>query len=214
MHLAKLAGELRRRHAIADPPAGGMQRLAERKHRVAALAQLRVHQYGLMAPPIEEHMLIHLVGDHGDRPIADTFGEGVEIGARGDRAARILWAVDDDEAGAVAQGAADFVPIEAKCGGRERNAHAARAGEPHGRLVRVVGRIENNSLIARPRDRLNGVIQRLGATAGNRDLSLRIKTPLIAKLEFLCDLFAQLQRAFHRRILIAPLAHHLDQRGG
>ena len=36
VHLAQLASEYRRRHAIAHPPAGDVQRLAERINREAA----------------------------------------------------------------------------------------------------------------------------------------------------------------------------------
>ncbi len=46
--------------------------------------------------------------------------------------------------------AAHFVPIEAKCRGRERDAHATSAGETHGRLVRIVGGVENDGLVAGP----------------------------------------------------------------
>src|SRR5262249_24803448 len=42
MHLAQLARERGRRHAVADAQAGGVQGLAEGEHREAALAQLRV----------------------------------------------------------------------------------------------------------------------------------------------------------------------------
>ena len=175
MHLAQLAGQLRRRHAIADPPAGGMQRLAEGKHREAALAQFRVRQHRCMAAAVEEHVLVHLVGEHGDRPVADQAASAsrssrvatVQLGFCGllmmmsrvrSLKARRTWSQS-----------------KRKAGRRERNAHASAAGEPHRGLVGIVGGIENDGLIARAHHRLDGVVQRLGAAAGDRDLGLRIE---------------------------------------
>jgi hypothetical protein len=117
MHLAQFARQRRRRDAVADPPAGGVQRLAEGKYREAALAQFRVREHRCVASAVEQHVLVHFIGEHADGPVANQGRERVQIGAARDGATRILRTVDDDQAGAVAQTLGAPVPVEAKAGG-------------------------------------------------------------------------------------------------
>ena len=117
-----------------------------------------MRQHGRMAPAIVEHVLVHLVGEEGNRPVADQRGERIQVIAIGHRAARVLRAIDDDQPGAVAQHPPHMVPIEAKRGRRQRDAHAAAARQPHRGLIGVIGRIEYDGLIPGTHHRLDCIV--------------------------------------------------------
>ena len=57
------------------------------------------------------NVLVDLVGDHRDGPVPGNSGQFVEVGRRRDGAGRVLRIVDDDETRAIAQGAADAIPV-------------------------------------------------------------------------------------------------------
>ena len=159
--LAKFAGQQRRRHAVADSPAGRVQGFPEGEDREAALAQFRMRQHRAVTASIEEHVFIHFIGEQGDRPVVDQRGE-----RRPDLACRpplqrwdFAGAVDDDQAGAVGERGAHLIPVESKHRRRQRDAHAACAGQAHGGLVGVVGGVKNDDFIAGPHHGLDGIVQ-------------------------------------------------------
>jgi len=83
------------------------------------------------------------------------------------------------------------------------------AGELHGGLVRVIGGIEYNDLIAGGDQRLHGREDRLGGTKRHRDLELRIDAHRVTAIELGRNRLAQLRHPRHRRVLIMTLAHSL-----
>ena len=92
--LAQLAGQLRRRDAIADAHAGRVHRLAEREHHERLLSQLRLHQNRSVRAPVVRDVLVHLVGHDIDVVPADDFRKRVEILSTRRRAGRIVRAVE------------------------------------------------------------------------------------------------------------------------
>ncbi len=82
----------------------------------------------------------------------------------------ILRTVDDDEPRTSVQCAPHLVPIESKRRRRQCDAHAASAREPHRRLIRIVGGVEDNDLVPGSRNGLYRVVQSFGGAAGNGDL--------------------------------------------
>src|SRR5256885_12756291 len=67
-------------------------------------------------------------------------------------------------------------PVVAEARLDEREAQAARAREPHGRLVGVVGRIERNDLIARANRGLDRREDRLGCAEREDRKSTRLNS--------------------------------------
>ncbi len=61
VHLAQFGGELRRRDAVADAQARGMQRLAEGEHRETASAQRWLCERAVMARTGEHDVLVDLI---------------------------------------------------------------------------------------------------------------------------------------------------------
>src|SRR5436305_13900944 len=102
-----------------------------------------------MLPAVEHHVLVDLVGEHRDVPTVDELGQSLEVGALGGGAGGIVGTVEEDEARAGIQRRAYALPVVAEARLDEWEAQAARAREPHGRLVGGGGRIEANGPIAR-----------------------------------------------------------------
>ena len=68
----------------------------------------------------------------------------------------------------------DAIPVIAEMRRLERNVDAAPAREPDGRVVGVVGRVEDDGLVTGPHHGLYGGVDRFGAAAGDRDLGFGI----------------------------------------
>ena len=139
--------------------------------------------------------------------------------ARASRSARpktvqlgILRTIDDDEPGALAQARAHLVPIDGEGRRAQRNANASAPSQPDGRLVGVVGGIEDDRLVAGAHHRLNRVVQPFGGPASDGDLGLGIDLDSVGGLDLPGDQLAQSDDAFHGRILVVPFGDGLDQR--
>ena len=128
-----------------------MQRLAEREHGEAALAQLRVSEHARVLEPVINDVLVDLVREHVDVPVANYVGELVEIFWRGGRARRVVRRVDDDEPRAIGDGRGDAIPVVPERRRHQRNVNAPAAREPHGGVVRIVRRDRTRWLHRRAR---------------------------------------------------------------
>lgn len=90
MHLAQFGAQRRRRHGEADAQPGRVQGLAEGEHGDAARAQLRVRQHARVAPAVEHHVLVDLVGNDPGPAIAQQRRQLVEVRALEAGTGRIL----------------------------------------------------------------------------------------------------------------------------
>ena len=75
MHLAKLRGQRRRRHRVADLPAGRVIGLAERADDEAARGELGVARHALVLHAVEDDVLVDLVADDQDIGAVDERDE-------------------------------------------------------------------------------------------------------------------------------------------
>ena len=126
--------------------------------------------------PSIEHVLIHLVGENRDRA-----GRGSRRRARPNPRASatvqlgfcgLLMMISRVRSLKARRTSSQS---KRKAGGESAMRTQRAARQPHGRIVGVVGRIENDGFIAGADDGLNRVVQRLGAAAGHGDLGVRIK---------------------------------------
>ncbi len=84
----------------------------------------------------------------------------------------------------------------------ERNVDAAPAGEPDGRVVGVIGGVEDDGLVTRAHHRLDGGVDRFGAAAGDRELGFGIDGATAGGGDLGGDGGAQRNAAFHGRVLV------------
>ena len=209
--------EQRRRDAVADAPARDVQRLAERVHGEAALLELRVVDDGLVHAAVVLHVLVDLVGEHEDGPIARL----EEMAASSSRSAA-LATVQAGLCGLLMTmrrvrsltAARTRCPVVAEMRRLERDVDAAPAGEPHRRVVGVVGRVEDDGLGARRHDRLDGGVDRFGAAAGDRELGLRVDATAAGGDDLGGDGGAQGDVALHGRVLVVSRGHRFGDAGG
>src|ERR1700722_11695087 len=104
---------------------------------------------------VEHDVLVHLVGQDGDIASADGLGERVKIRIGHYRTGRVVRTVDDDKPGALRYRSAHLLPVVAKIGQLQRQPQSSCTCEANGRIVGIVGRIEENDLVSRTDGCLN-----------------------------------------------------------
>ena len=89
--------------------------------------------------------------------------------------------------------------------------HRAAAGQLDRRLVRIVGRVEQDDFVAGTDDGLDGTEERLGATRGHRDLVLGVNRATVVLGDLGGNRVPQTGQAGHWCVLVAgtALAHVL-----
>ena len=73
----------------------------------------------------------------------------------------------------------------------------------HGRLVRVIRRIENDDFVARPHERLDGAENAFGRARAHGDFLDGVHVPALQSSRLVGDNVAQVGDARHRRVLVA-----------
>ena len=102
-------------------------------------------------------------------------GERIEVLRRSAAVqAGLCGTVEEHQPGARAERRVHPLPVVAKPRLGERQTQAASAGEPHRRLIGVVGGIERDRLIARADQRLHRRIDRLRRPERHGDFALRV----------------------------------------
>ncbi len=122
---------------------------------------------------VVHHVLVDLVG-HRDAPVAHAeVADRLEFRPAQHPSRRVGRRVDDDGAGAGAEGRGQ--PVEVQRAARlEGDEHRARVGEDGVRAVVLVERLEDHHLLARVHQREQRGDHRLGGAAGDGDLAVRI----------------------------------------
>ena len=139
-----------RRERPPHLPPGDVEGLPEGAHHEGAGRELGVARHALVPGPVEDDVLVDLVGDHHDPGAAGEPGERVQVLPAQDRAGRVVRAVHQDHPRARRDEAAGWPPSRAGTrAGRERGAHGPSPGQHHRRDVRVVDRLEDDDLVAR-----------------------------------------------------------------
>ena len=212
MHLAKLRGQRRRRHAVTDLPARAVVGLAKRTDHEAARGQFGMARHALVQRAVEDHVFVDLVRQHHNRGVAQQGRELLQVGRGEYRAGRIVRRVHDEHARARRDRVGQALPVDRETGALKRHANGARLLQFDRRHIAVVGRIENNHFITgtdRRRDRRE---DGLGGTRGNRDLGIGIGRAPIERFRLFRHLLTQRRNADSGRVLIASVGHRARQR--
>ena len=157
---------------------------------------------------VEHHVLVDLIG----RAPACRCRRAPPRAHRGRARSAAVQAglcgtVEQHQPGARAEHRVQPLPVVAKSRLGERQTHAASAGEPHRRLVGVVGRIEDDDLVARPDQRLHGRVDRLGRPERDGDFGLRVDRDAVGGVQLRRDALAQRRQTLHRCVLVVAGAH-------
>ncbi len=204
VHLAQLGGKQRRRHHIAGLPARDVIGLAERADHEGTLVQLLMGQHAGMPDPVEHQVFIDFVADQVDIALADQRRQPVQLSRRDQRATGVVRAVEDDQAGPVAQGIAQALPIDGEVRQRQRHMHAAPTGQLDRGFVAVVTGVEDDDFIAGPNQRLDGTEDRLGRPRRDGHFRVGADATAVTAGNLGRHLFAQGRQAGHRRVLVMP----------
>jgi hypothetical protein len=134
--------------------------------------------------------------------VARQRGQRIEVRGGGHRGGRVVRIIDDDHARARGDRALHPFPVDAEMRCRERNVDAAPARQPDGRIVGVVRGIEDDGLVARADQGLDGRVDGLGAATTDGEFGLGIDVAATAAGDLRGDGGAQRDIAFHRGVLI------------
>ncbi len=105
---------------------------------------------------IVHDVLIDLVREHQDVPIADYRRESIQVRCRRRRTAGVVRRVDDDQAGARRDARRDARPVVSERGRQQRDMHTTPARQPHRRVIGVVRRIKDNHFVTGAHHGLDG----------------------------------------------------------
>ena len=201
MHLAELFAERRGGYAVAQLPAGDMEGFAKGRHHKAARRQRRV-AVRAVALALEHNVFIDLVADHQQLVF---FGNAFQfapvfIGKGG--GGRVVGAVDHDQPGSGFDTVFNLLPVGLVMRGHQCKPGAVSAGKSNGRFVAVIGRVQQNHIVAGPDHSLHRDKQGLGGAGGESDFQVGVDLAAVAFPYKIGDGFAQLRNAVHGRVLI------------
>jgi hypothetical protein len=186
--------------------------LAEAGDDEGALAQFRMAQRGFVAGAIEHDVLVDLVAEQHDVGAAQQVDQRPDVFGAEHRAGRVVRAVDHQHAGLRRDRRAHRVPVGREGERVQRDVHCLRPGEVDRRFVAVVAGVEDDHLVAGANDGVDGIEDRLGGAAGDRDLAVDIGSPAVAAFGLAGDRLAQGRDAGHRRVLVVAGLHRPAQR--
>ena len=199
MHLRHPLRQRRFGHHPAHLPAGQRQQLAGRSDLDRAL---RRQGEGRDVRRIAgDHFLPHLVADDGQVMLSGQFHDGRQHRRAGHAAGGIVWRVQQDSAGIRRNRGCNRRGACLPVGRLQFHPHRPSACPLHQRRIGIIGRREQDHLIAGPRHRHDAGGQRLGGTRGDDHLLGRHVQPLPTAVE-IRHRRAQFKQAAHRRILI------------
>ena len=184
-----------------------MKGFAERADHKAARGKLGMAQHALMIAPVIDDVLVDLVRQHHDVGVAGNVGQRVQITRRKHRAGGIVRGVDDDHACTRRHRIAHTLPIDIEIGQMQGHVHGLGALQFDGRLVAVIGRVEDDHFVACAHDGGDGREQRFGGARSDRDLTLGADPAPVKALGLERNLLAQRRNADARCVLVAPFAH-------
>src|SRR5690606_569065 len=189
----------------ADLPAGEGEGLAGTGDGDRAVAHAGEGGQGDVFGVVEDEVFVDLVGHDEEVPFHGQLGDRRQLRAGEDRAGGVVRGVDQQHAGAVGDGVAQFVEVEPEAavpGAQgDRDAAAARHGDA-GR-VGVVVRLQGDHLVAGFHQGEQGGGDGLGGAGGDQDLGVGVRGEAVAALLVGGDGGAQFGDAGARRVLVA-----------
>jgi hypothetical protein len=160
--------------------------------------------------PVENEVLVHLVGDGDQVAIDAQVGDGGQLVGREHLAGGVVGRVEQEEAGAVGDEGGQRLDVGGVVGRHEgdRPQHGTRH-RGYG-PVGVVGGLEGEDLVARVAERQDGRRDRLGGAGGDEDLAVRVHDQAPEAGLVVRDRPPQRLDAGTGRVLVLPGADGLD----
>ena len=193
----------------ADLPAGHGEGLGRRRDRDGAVAH--PGQAGQRSmPPLVDEVLVGLVGD-GDQVVVDAHArDRRELVVVEDLARRVVRRVEDQQAGAVGDGATQLVDVEGEVR-RSQPDRAVRApGHGHVGPVGVVPGFEEHHLVARFAQGQDRGGHPLGRAGADGDLGVRVDVEVPEATLVVGDRLAQCRDPDARGVLVLAVADGAD----
>src|SRR5262245_47089856 len=194
--------QLRRRHRVANAPAGDRVRLGDAGDRDRALGHARQRGDGRVAEPVVDDVLVDLVGDRQEIVLQAEIGNGLQLALREDLARRVIGAVEDDGPGTRRHRATQAIRVERELGRLERHEHRYRAGDDAARPVVLVERLEDDDLVARVEHGQERRQHGLGRAATDRHVAVGIDVHVVERAVLPGNRLAQARRAPGDRVLM------------
>lgn len=160
-----------------------------------------------MRHAVVDHVLVDLVGEQQHIGRRDDLGQPAHVVRVPDRAGRVVRRVEHDQARARRDGGGQLVERNAVVGRLQRDRHRLAAGQLDRRQVAVVGRLEDDHLVARMHAAQHRRQQRLRGARGDGDLALGVVGVAVQRGDLGGDRLAQRRHAGHRRVLVEAGAH-------
>ncbi len=197
-------GELGRGDHPADLPTGEREDLARRPDLDRPLGHSGKRGERSECLPVEQHVLPHLVADHDEVVLARRGGDRLLLVASEQPSRRVVRVVEDDRARLRADRGLERRALDPPGRRLERDFADDSASPPDHRRIAVVGRGEEDHLVAGPNCRENRRAQRLGRPARHADV-VRIGVRAIMPPVMGRDRLAQRHQAARRRVLVRAM---------
>ena len=166
--------ELRRRHRVADAPAGDGVGLRDPRDGDRAVGHAGQRRDRRVAVAVVDDVLVDLVGDREQVVLETHLRDRLQLGPREHLAGGIVRAVEHDGLRARRHGAAQAVGIEAEVGRLQRHPHGPGARDDAAGAIVFVKRLEDDDFLARIQDRQQRRQHRLGRAAAHGHVALGI----------------------------------------
>ena len=128
-----------------------------------------------MVLPVEDKVLVDLVGDGDDVVLATQLGDEREFVTSEHLARRIVRRVEKQRLRVRRERGPQFVGVEGPVGSAEGDHPASRATQCDTGGVGVVVGLEGDDLVARPGEGEHGGSECLSGTGGDQDLTVRVE---------------------------------------
>ena len=161
-------------------------------------------------PRSVDQVLVHLVRhDDGVVPVGE-FDDQLEGRAVQHRTGRVVRIVDQDNPGAIGDGAPELIVVRLEVRRPQQDGAMHPAAErDHGR-VGVVERLERDDFVAVVHEREDGCGQRLGRPSGDENFAIRVDLDLVKALLVCGDRVPQHRIAESRRVLVHAVTDGLS----
>ncbi|MNH00473.1 hypothetical protein D3C79_596650 [compost metagenome] len=88
-------------------------------------------QHTGVAYAVVDQVFVHFIADQVDIAVGNKCGQLVEVFAGDQRAAGVVWRVEDDHARARAQSIAEFLPVDTEVAVAQLHVYTAAPGQLH-----------------------------------------------------------------------------------
>ena len=154
---------------------------------------------------VKNDVFIHLVAEDENAGIPEDLRQGVKVRRVENRSARVVREVQNGQAGPWGDAPLEGAPIDAVRWIGQGGVYGPAAVQGDHGDVAVVGRLDDDDLVAGVNHGGNGCKQRLRGAGGDGDLRCRVIVRLVKPSDLFGDPFAQGHDALHRGVLVVAV---------